>query len=155
MPDVPATRGLFVVATPGRSVCDDNARALEKHQRLRFIALGTRRGIAGVPPERTRLKPAIGLATYVSWKLVSPFRAESFRFRLLPWFDRWVRKQLQAGDHVISSYAYANESFAFARRHGGKTFVDAGNSHCENFWEILSEEHRRWNCPHPPISPFW
>jgi glycosyltransferase involved in cell wall biosynthesis len=39
--------------------------------------------------------------------------------------------------------------------HGGKTFLDAGNSHIENFWENISEEHRRWNCPLPPFSPFW
>jgi glycosyltransferase involved in cell wall biosynthesis len=152
MPDVPATRGLFVVATPGRSVCDDNARALENHHLLRFMALGTRRGIAGVPPERTRLKPLVGLAAYVAWKTSSTFRAESFRFRLSPWFDRWVLRQLTPGDHVISSYGYTNASFAFARRHGGKTFLDAGNSHSDNFWEILEEEHRRWNCPDPPIA---
>jgi hypothetical protein len=53
----------FVVATPARTVCDDNARALERAGLLRFIALGTRRGTAGVPPERTRLNPLIGLFT--------------------------------------------------------------------------------------------
>jgi glycosyltransferase involved in cell wall biosynthesis len=147
--------GLFVVATPGRSVCDENARALERHGLLRFIALGTRRGTAGVPPERTRLNPAIGLCAYVAAQVLSPYRAESFRFRLLPWFDRWVLKQLHPGDHIISSYGYANECFKFVRAHGGRTFVDAGNSHIENFWEILSEEHRRWNCPTPPVSPHW
>ena len=30
----------FVVATPGRSVCDDNARALASIDALRFLALG-------------------------------------------------------------------------------------------------------------------
>jgi alpha-maltose-1-phosphate synthase len=152
MPDAPANRGLFVVATPARSPVDPNARALENHRLLRFLALGTRRGIAGVPPERTRLNPRIGLAAYVSWKMLSTFRAESFRFGLSPWFDRWVLKQLTPGDHLIASYGHANASFAFVRRHGGKTFLDAGNSHPDNFWEILSEENRRWNCPHPPIS---
>jgi starch synthase len=151
----PPAQAKFVVATPGRSVCDDNARVLEKIQRLRFIALGTRRGTAGVAPERTRLNPWIGLWTYAATRVVSPFRAESFRFRLLPWFDRWVLKQLQPGDHIISSYGYANDSFHFVRRHGGKTFVDAGNSHMENFWEVMNEEHRRWNCSYPPVSRFW
>jgi glycosyltransferase involved in cell wall biosynthesis len=122
---------------------------------LRFLALGTRRGIAGVPAERTRLKPVLGLLTYVAARSLSPFRAESFRFHLLPWFDNWVRKQLEPGDHIISSYGYANACFDFVRRNGGKTFVDAGNSHIENFWEILSEEHLRWKCPYPPVSPFW
>jgi glycosyltransferase involved in cell wall biosynthesis len=68
-----------------------------------------------------------------------------------PWFDRWVLKQLQPGDHIISSYGYANECFKWVRQHGGKTFLDGGNSHPDNFWTILAEEHRRWKCPYPPM----
>jgi alpha-maltose-1-phosphate synthase len=147
--------GLFVIATPGRSVCDDNARALERLAKLRFLALGTRRGTRGVPRERTRLNPWIGLKTYIAAKVLPPFHAESYRFGLLPEFDAWVKKQLTPGDHIISSYGYANECFKFIRGHGGKTLVDAGNSHIENFWEILGEEHRRWNCPTPPVSSHW
>jgi len=59
---------------------------------------------------------------------------------------------LKPGDFLMSSYGYANESFAWVRRHGGKTFLDAGNSHPENFWEILTEEHQRWNYPFPPVA---
>jgi glycosyltransferase involved in cell wall biosynthesis len=151
----PPPSGSFVVATPMRTVCDDNARALERAGRLRFLALGTRRGTAGVPPEHTRLNPLIGLAAYMAATTLSPFRAESFRYRLLPWFDRWVLKQLEPGDHIISSYGYANDCFEFVRRHGGKTFVDAGNSHIENFWAVIGEEHRRWNCPYPPGPLHW
>src|SRR5213592_1687036 len=98
----PCARGekpQFVVATPQRSVCDDNARALEQQGLLRFLALGTRRGTEGVPPERTRLNPLIGLWTYAAARMLGTFQAESVRFRLLPWFDHWVRKQLQPGDH--------------------------------------------------------
>jgi len=145
----------FVVATPARSVCDDNARALEKIERLRFIALGTRRGTAGVPPERTRLLPAFGLVNYLAAKTLSPYRAESIRFRMLPWLDAWTKKQLVPGDHLISSYGYVNRCFQFVRQHGGKTFLDGGNSHIEHYWETISEEHRRWDCPTPPFSPFW
>ncbi len=145
----------FVVATPQRSVCDDNARALERRGLLRFLALGTRRGTAGVPPEHTRLNPWIGLCAYGAARVLSPFRAESFRFSLLPWFDRWTLKQLQPGDHIISSYGYANECFRFCRREGGKTFLDAGNSHMETYWQTVSEEHLRWNCPTPPFSTQW
>jgi glycosyltransferase involved in cell wall biosynthesis len=144
----------FVVATPGRSVCDDNARALERAGKLRFLAHGTRHGVPGVPPERTRLNPLIGLAAYAAAKTLSPFRAESFRFRLHPWFDRWVKKNLTPGDHIISSYGYANGSFKWVRAHGGKTFLDGGNSHPENFWALIKEEHRRWNCPTPPFSRY-
>jgi len=145
----------FVVATPKRSVCDDNARALEAEGLLRFLALGTRRGTAGVPLERTRLNFWIGLCSYAAGRWLRPFHAESVHFRLLPWFDHWVLKQLQPGDHIISSYGYANDSFKFVRAHGGKTFIDAGNSHIENFWEILQEENRRWNSPYPPVARHW
>ncbi len=145
----------FVVATPGRSVCDDNARALFHHQALRFIALGTRRGTAGIPPSHTRLKPLLGLLNYVGAKTFSAYRSEAFRFSLLPWFDAWVQRQLREGDHIISSYGYTNACFQWVRAHGGKTFVDAGNSHPQNFWNVLTEEHRRWKCDLPPVSPFW
>jgi alpha-maltose-1-phosphate synthase len=149
------TQYQFVVATPARSVCDDYARALEKQYLLRFIALGTRRGASGISSELTRLNPWIGLAVYASARTMSTFHAESFRFRLLPWFDRWVKKQLTPGDHIISSYGYANESFKWVRQNGGKTFIDAGNSHPANFWEILSEEHERWNSRYPPVARHW
>jgi starch synthase len=66
-----------------------------------------------------------------------------------------VKKQLTPGDHIISSFGYANESFEWVRAHGGKTFLDGGNSHPEHFWELLSEEHRRWDCPFPPVAPHW
>src|SRR5436190_16353500 len=109
--------GQFVVATPARSVCDDNARALYRNQRLRFIALGTRRGTAGVPPEYTRLNPVFGLLAYAASKTLSSCRAESFRFHLLPLFDRWVKPLLAPGDHIISSYGYVNHCFEWVRNH--------------------------------------
>lgn len=142
----------FVVAAPSRSTCDPFARVLDRHGKLRFLALGTRRGTPGVPPERTRLLPVIGLANYLGVSLLSPFHAESFRFRLHPWLDRWVLKQLLPGDHALSSFGYLNDCFKYVRRHGGKTFIDGGNSHPENFWSILSEEHERWRCPTPPVA---
>jgi starch synthase len=147
----PETERRFAVATPARTVCDDNARALERHGRLRFIALGTRRGTAGVPPERTRLNPWIGLLAYATTRTLPDFSAVSFRYRLHPWFDRWVLKQLEPGNHIISSYGHTNECFQWVRQHGGKTFLDGGNSHPDNFWNIITEEHRRWNCPYPPL----
>lgn len=141
----------FVVATPARSVCDDNARALEKAGKLRLLALGTRRGSQGVPSKKTRLNPLIGFTAYAATRLFSTDQAESIRFRLHPWFDHWVKRQLKPGDHIISSYGYTNACFEWVQKHGGKTFLDGGNSHPENFWSILEEEHRRWNCPQPPI----
>jgi glycosyltransferase involved in cell wall biosynthesis len=143
----------FVIGVPARTIYYNSyARTLEKAKLLRFYALGTRRGIPEVPPERTRLNPAIGLSAYIASQLMSSYRAESFRFRLHPWLDRWVKKQLLPGDHIISSFGYTNECFAWVRKHGGKTFLDAGNSHPENFWTIVSEEHRRWGYRRPPVA---
>ncbi len=144
----------FVIATPKRSVCDDNARALHRQGALRFIALGTRRGTAGVPPEQTRLNPLIGLASYAGGSLWRS-RGEAWNCALFPWFDRWVRRQLRPGDHVVSSYGYANESFAFARDHGGRTILDGGNSHPENYWRLITEEHARWGCALTPFPSNW
>jgi glycosyltransferase involved in cell wall biosynthesis len=108
-----------------------------------------------VREEITRLNPAFGLVVNAGARLLPPFQAESWRFRLLPWIDRWALKQLVPGDHVLSSYGYANECFKFARRTGGKTLLDAGNSHIEHYWEIITEEHRRWKCPYPPVARHW
>ena len=141
----------FVVATPGRSPCDPNAQALARHQLLRFVALGTRRGIAGVPMDRTHLNPWFGLFTYATARTFSASRAESMRLRLHGAFDHWVKMQLQPGDHIISSYGYANASFRWVREHGGRTFLDGGSSHPDNYWSILEEEHRRWKSPQPPM----
>lgn len=142
----------FIVATPGRSVCDDNARALYRHGLLRFLALATRRGAPGVPAEYTRLKPSLEYLNIAGGMVLSKFQSESFRFRMHPWFDNWVRKQMRRGDHIISSYGYTNASFRQARQQGGKTFLDGGNSHPENFWTVLTEEHRRWQCAYPPVA---
>ncbi len=143
----------FVVATPVHCHFDeDKARVLASHGMLHFVAKGTRRGTTGVPAELTRLNPKIGLVFTAAAMTFRTFIGESVRFRLNPWFDRWVRKQLSPGDHIISSFGYANESFKWVRRHGGKTILSAGNSHPENFWSIMEEEHRRWNYADPPIA---
>jgi len=115
----------FAIASPVHcSLYDAEAVALNKHDLLRFIAMGTRRGVTGLPADVTRLLPAFGLAAYAAAKTLSVYAAESFRLRMHPWFDRWVLKQLQPGDHIISSYGYANECFKWVRQHGGKTFLD-------------------------------
>lgn len=142
----------FVVATPQRSVCDDNARALFARGMLRLYCVGTRRGTRGIPKSLTKLYPLFGLLNTAASKIFGAAEAESFRFRLHPLFDQWVLSKLQPGDHIISSYGYTNACFSWVRKHGGKTFLDGGNSHPENFWKILTEEHQRWNFPYPPVA---
>jgi glycosyltransferase involved in cell wall biosynthesis len=143
----------IVVATPGHAAMSEPvALALCRQRLLRFVAMGTRRGVAGVPAELTRLNPAIGLLTYATARTLPTYQAESFRFRLHPWFDHWVKRQLRPGDHIYSSYGYANASFRWVRRHGGQTILEAGNSHPEYFHTLLGEEHRRWGSPRPPVA---
>jgi starch synthase len=145
----------FVVAVPFRTGVEDLARVLAGHSLLRLRLLWTRRGVAGVPSEVTRLFPALGLLAYMGARVLPPFYGESFRFALYPLYDRWVRCHLRPGDHIISSHANANACLAWCRRHKGKVFLDSGNSHPDNFWEILEDEHRRWNCLYPPVARFY
>lgn len=144
----------FIVATPYRSVCDEQARILHEQGKLRLYTTWTRHGTNGIPPDLTRKLPSLGLASYIGAKTLPPYHAEAFRFSLYPLYDSWVARMVRPGDSIISSYCYANESFRKARALGGKTFLDGGNSHPENFWEIVDEEHRRWKCPYPPV-PKW
>ncbi len=145
----------FVVATPYRSVCDDQARVLHAEGMLRLYATWTRRGSPGIPTRITRKLPILGLLAYAGARCLPSYHAETFRFSLYPAYDAWVSSMLQPGDSVISSYCYANSSFRKAQRLGGETFLDGGNSHPDNFWEILIEEHSRWNCPYPPVPHFY
>ena len=145
----------FAAASFGRCGHDHFARVLEKCGILDFYALGTRRGTAGVTPEHMRLQPLFGLLNYAGSAVFSPFRAESFRFRLFPWFDRWVKSQLRPGQHLLTSYAFANESMRWIKKNGGMTFIDAENAHPTEFWDLLSEEARRWRSPYPPVSRFF
>jgi glycosyltransferase involved in cell wall biosynthesis len=147
-----ASRPDFIIIEPLRTSCDYYARPLDRLGRLRALFIGTRRGVEGVRPEVTRLKPAFGLVAYAAAKVLPDFHAESVRFRLHPWLDGWAKSQMRPGEHVLSSYGYANACFAFARQTGGRTFLDAGNSHPDHFWTVLSEELRRWHSPYPPVA---
>lgn len=146
------SRPSFVVAVPFRSVCDQHARYLEEQGMLRLYATWNRRGTVGIPAEKTKLLPLLGMLSYVASKTLSPFHGEAFRFALHPFYDRWVRTLLKPGDHILSSYGHTNDCFQWVRSRGGQTFLDAGNSHPENFWQIISQEHKRWGCTLPPVS---
>lgn len=131
------------------------ARTLDQAGLLRKCILWTRNPISGIAREKHALNPALGLAAYLGAKTLSAYQSEAFRFALYPLFDRWACSQIAEGENLLASYGHANRCFKHARRTGGKTFLDAGNSHPDTFWEILSEEHRRWKCPLPPVPHFY
>jgi len=142
-----------IVASPARSVCDHYARALNSRQMLGAYALGTRRGVEGVRQEKTLLFPLIGLLNFAACQILNPYQAESFRFRLGDLFDRWLRSRLRPGDVLISAPGYVAASAAWLRQNQGVVLLDCGNSHPENFWSLLEEEHRIWKVKTPPIAP--
>lgn len=152
---MPETRGKFMVATPGRTVCDDHARTLAGLGLLRTYAIGQGTGTAGIPDNLTELMPLFALWAKITWKLLPHDLWESVRTAAHPVFDIWARSHLQPGDHVISSYGYANLCFKKARKTGGKTFLDAGNSHFKQYWEIVREEHARWGVRRDPFPRHW
>lgn len=145
----------FIVATPYRTVCDDHARVLARLGLLKGYFVGNRRGTEGIPGELTYLNPLFGLFIMGSRKVLPGYTAEWLRAATHPLFDRWVALDVKPGDHIISSYGYANHCFKKARAGGGKTFLDAGNSHPENFWNVVKDEHRRWKVSRPPLPPVW
>jgi len=145
----------FAVACFNRSADDNFARALENHGLLDFYALGTRRGINGVAPEHTRLQPLFGLLNYMAFKGLSVYYAESLRFRSFGLFDRWARSLLRPGQHLLTAYAFANDSMRWVRQHGGMAFLDAWTSHPEEFWSVLTEEQQRWGSRYPPVSRYY
>jgi glycosyltransferase involved in cell wall biosynthesis len=144
----------FSVVTPLRSsYYNDYAIVLRKNSLLRSYILGTRRGIPEIPAEQAILNPVIGLVRTAAARLLSTYRGECVRFATYPWFDKWATSKITPPDHIISSYGMANACFHAARIAGGKTFLEAGNSHPQQFWDIMVEEHARWSCPLPPVYP--
>jgi glycosyltransferase involved in cell wall biosynthesis len=142
----------FAAASWARCGHDYFARALERRGLLAFYALATRRGTEGVLPQHTRLKPGLGLLSYAASRCFPVFQAESFRFRLYPHFDRWVRSLMRPGQHLVTSFAFANSAMRWSKEHGGKTFIDAENSHPRCFWKLLTEEQKAWDSPYPPVA---
>lgn len=145
----------FIVATPNRTVLDDPARVLAKMKLLKGYFTGNRRGTSGIPGELTYLNPLFGLWTMATRRYLTGYQAEWLRSAAHPLFDSWVKLDVKSGDHIISSYGYANKCFEKVKNFGGKTFLDAGNSHPAQFWEIVSEEHRRWGVKRKPYPPHW
>ena len=143
------------MACYNRSADDHYARALENHGLLDFYALGTRRGIRGVPREHTRLQPLFGLLNYAAAKVLPTYQAESVRFRAFGLFDRWARSLLRPGQHLFTAYAFANDSMRWVQQHGGLAFLDAWTSHPEEFWKLLTEEQQLWGSSYPPVSRYY
>ena len=155
-PSLNPAAGRFIVAAPERIGYYENyARTLAKWDLLSGYFVGARRGAKGVPGERTYLNPLFGLFINATRRALPGYAAEWLRAAIHPLFDRWVGIDVVPGTHVLSSYGYANHCFKKARASGGKTFVEAGNSHPENFWNIVKEEHRRWKVRRPPLPPIW
>ncbi|MDB6077235.1 MAG: hypothetical protein JWO82_982 [Akkermansiaceae bacterium] len=145
----------FIVASPYRCMTDDHARVLASLGLLRAYMVGTRRGTAGIPGELTYLNPLFGLCIEGSKKVFSTYQIEWIRSLLHPVFARWVAADTRPGDHMLASYGYVNHAYKKAKSGGGKIFVDACNSHPVHLWDLIIEEHRRWNVGDRPFPKRW
>jgi len=144
----------FAVACPTRSVCDHHARVFASLGRLQGHYLGTRHGAEGIPEGLSKRLPLFGLLSYAVAKTI-PNLAEKAKVACLPMFDNWVKSNLPERTGIFSSYGYTVESFRKARKNGGITLLDAGNSHPRNFWDIVSEEHSLWGIKDDPYPRKW
>lgn len=145
----------FIVACTQRTAADQHAAVLAKLGLLRRYFVGTRRHTQGIPGELQSLNPLWGAAITVCAMALPRYKGEWMRAAMHPWYDAWVTPKLKPGDHIISSYGYANFGFKKVQRMGGKTLLEAGNSHPENFWDVITEEHRIWGVKQPPYPPHW
>lgn len=122
---------------------------------LRKYLLARKRLPAGIAPEQSALLKYYFLPEYIAAKTTrSSYVQEFVRFSCSPIFDNWVCRQLKAGDNLLAGFGYINKSLSRAKKMGGQAFLESRNSHPENFWQIVSEEYRRWGCDVPPIPPF-
>jgi len=143
----------IVCANPLRSPSDPHAHVLDEVGLLRRYLVGTRRHTPGVAPERQHRFPLFGLINYLGGRWLSPYRGECLRFAAVPLFERWVRKRLQPGDHLLAGVGYLNGCMEYVRLHGGLSLIEARNSHPSSFWSLVAEEYARWGCALPPIYP--
>lgn len=142
----------FVMATPIHTdYYAAYAETLEATDRLRLALQWKFRGYRGIPKQLNKLCPPLGAVVYAAAKIRAGDFAQAVRFSMHPAFDRWCAMHLKEGDHVLSSYGYANRTFHECRKRGGKTFLDGGNSHPEYSWNLLTKEYAKWNCSDPPV----
>lgn len=67
-------------------------------------------------------------------------------------YDRWVARNLDTSDLVVSLSSYAVETFRSARRMGAVTVCDRGSSHIAYQAEVLREEYRQFGIASDPMD---
>ncbi len=137
-----------------RSVCDHHASVFQSLGLLEKLYLGTRNGANKISKEKQKLFPLVGLLAYTGAKIYPPCQ-EWIRVQCFPLFDKWVKHHIREGYWLLSSYGYAVESFRKVRGNGGLTLLDAGNSHLNNYWEVVSREHKVWGENVLPFPRKW
>ena len=141
----------IVVAQPARSSADSFAEVFQALGCLKRYLIWART----TPPwlQRELLVTNLGWgALRALGPILLPAKlGESWQYFLHPAFGRWAARHVEPGDAVFSSFGYCNEAFHKARRLGGTTLYNAGNSHPQFMWDILTEEHARWNVRADPF----
>lgn len=141
----------IVVAHPARTSADSFAEVFQTLGCLKRYVIWARTLPPWLKPELLVTNRALGALRVAGPILLPAKMGESWQYLLHPLFGRWAARYVEPGDAVFSSFGYCNEAFRKARRLGGVTMWNAGNSHPEFMWKILTEEHARWNVRADPF----
>lgn len=145
----------FIVASPYKGSSVWFARALQRMELLDKYLVGRCRLPGGIDSAISEKLNYLALPEYlVARCFKSNFATESARFAMTPFFDRWAKRRMLANTNLFAGFGYMNESSEWIQQNGGKVFLEAGNSHPEYFWNIISEEYNRWGYKRPPIPSF-
>lgn len=141
----------IVVAHPARTSADSFAEVFQKLGCLKRYIIWARRVAPWLKPEQVVNNFPMAALRVAGPMLLPSKLGESWEYLLYPTFGRWAARSIEPGDSVFSSFGYCNEGFEKARRTGGTTLNNAGNSHPQYQWDVMVEEHQRWQVRADPI----
>lgn len=142
-----------VVSAFGRFHSFELARQLHAQGHLQRLYTGyPRRNVSEVGPDlvRSHWPPA------VAQRLLERggFRrtARMVNAHIAMEYDRWVARNLEPSDLVVSLSSFGVETFRAAQRRGAVTVCDRGSSHIAHQAEVLREEYRRFGVDRDPMD---
>lgn len=105
----------------------------------------------GLARELVRTFPLVHTSDYLMRKL--PIYSPALDARFNHWnsrsFDAWTRRHIEPCDAFIAISGAGLTTGPLVKSRGGKFVCDRGSTHQRFQYELMAEEHRRWNVPAP------